>query len=382
MKKLIGIFLGAVLLIVACSKSSDNVNPGGGNTGNTFESFDRKGMLTNLGNNVIIPSFDNFDQKTALLQTAITTYSTDLSNEQKLILAQSAWIEAIKAWKASSVFIQGPITDKFLVNSIDYQTVSYDNIEKAITEGTTIDNAYVESKGATVKGFQALEYLLFDQNKKNSNIIGGYTGANGAKRIAYLKALITNLKEKSALVLNAWKPSGENYVAKFISADGRDINSSLGVLVNNLIQLAYTVRDERIGAPYGHRTNNVPQPNLVDGRLSDISADLAIAELNSIESALQGKTATGAKGLGIYDLLDKLEAKSGSDLLSKVLSDQFTTVYTKIKAIPVPLRLAVVNNPAQVGAAYDEVKRLQVKLEVDMVNNLGVLLTFSDNDGD
>ena len=367
-------FAFLLILVWACSKTEE---PSG------FDTFDRKGMLTNLGNNVVVPSFDAFYQKSIALESAITAYAADVKNEQKLITAQNAWLDMAKAWKQASVFKQGPIEDKFLLSNIDFSTKGvYLNptlLETTITNGTTIDNAYIESKGATVKGIHAIEYLIFDKAQANANVIGSYTGTNGAKRAAYVTALATNLKNQAKLIEDDWKGG---YVTTFISADGRDINSSLGILANKMIDLIYTVRDERIGAPKGNRNNGVPQPDLAESGVSNNSITLAINELKGLENAFQGRTPAGMDGVGLDDLLDKLGAKSGDELLSTKIKNQFATVYTKLNAIPAPLQTAVVNNKTEVQAAYDEIKRLQVLLEVDMINNLGVLLTFSDNDGD
>ncbi|MVM31496.1 hypothetical protein GO755_15730 [Spirosoma sp. HMF4905] len=374
MKALIGTFAFVSLLVWACSKTADP---------SAFDTFDRKGMLTNLGNNVIISSFDVFYQKSDALEAATIAYTADVKNEQKLIAVQKAWLDMSIAWKQASVFKQGPIEDKFLLSNIDFSTKGvYLNttlLEKAITDGTTIDNAYIESKGSTVKGIHAIEYLIFDKAQSNATVIGGYTGINGAKRTAYLSALTTNLKNQAKIIVDAWKGG---YATTFINADGRDINSSLGILSNKLIDLIYTIRDERIGAPKGNRNNGVPQPDLAESAISNNSITLAINELKGLENAFLGRTPAGIDGIGLDDLLDKLGAKSGTDLLSTKIKNQFATVYAKLNAIPAPLQTAVVSNTVEVQAAYDEIKRLQVMLEVDMINNLGVLLTFSDNDGD
>ena len=374
MKAVSYVFACLILLVWACSKTEEAAG---------FDTFDRKGMLTNLGNNVIIPSFEAFYQKSIALETAITVYTADLKNEQKLITVQKAWLDMAIGWKQASVFKQGPIEDKFLLSTIDFSTKGvYLNptlLETTISAGTTIDNAYIESKGATVKGIHAVEYLIFDKAQSNSTVISAYTGANGTKRAAYLGALATNLKNQAKIIVDDWKG---NYVTTFINADGRDINSSLGVLSNKLIDLIYTVRDERIGAPKGNRNNGIPQPDLAESTVSSNSITLAINELKGLENAFLGRTPVDMDGIGLDDLLDKLGAKSGDLLLSTKIKNQFATVYAKLNAIPAPLQTAVVNNKTEVQAAYDEIKRLQVMLEVDMINNLGVLLTFSDNDGD
>lgn len=378
MKKIFLAITASFLFLWACSKTTDPTD--------NFQSFDRKGMLTNLTNGVILPSFDNFYNASNNLESSINTFVADPTNSSKLLDVQKKWVTATSAWKLASVFQQGPITDKFLLTNIDFShkgnNINATLLEKAITDGTvtTITSDYIEQRGATVKGVFAIEYLLFDKSGSQNVVIEKFTKADlGAKRLAYLKALATNLKAQAKLVLDDWKGT---YGTTFVSADGRDINSSLGVLANTIIDQIYTVRDERIGVPKGNRNNGTPQPDLAQAVLSGNSTDFIVNEIKSIENAFLGKTSTGVDGVGIDDLLDKLDAKSDGILLSTKIKTQFASVYTKLGAIPNRLPIAVVNNPTEVTAAYTEIKKLQVMLEIDMINNLGVLLTFSDNDGD
>ena len=378
MKKLFLIIPAFILLFWACTKTVEPLD--------SFQSFDRKGMLTSLANSVIVPSFDGFYTETITLETAVNAFANDPTSSTKLLEAQKAWTKMASVWKLASVFQQGPIADKFLLTNIDFSNkgtnINTSLLEKAITDGTaaTINNDYIEQKGATVKGIFAIEYLIFDKNPALTVVTDKFIKTEGStKRVTYLKALATNLKIQAKLISDDWKGP---YGSKFINADGRDINSSLGVLANTIIDQIYTIRDERIGVPRGNRNNGTPQPDLAQAVLSGNSIDLIISELKSIENAFLGRTPAGIDGIGIDNLLDKLEAKSDGVLLSTKIKSQFATVYAKLAAIPTKLPVAVVSNQTEVAAAYTEIKKLQVMLEIDMINNLGVLLTFSDNDGD
>ncbi len=144
MFKKIFYFLSAATIIVACS-SKDSPDPS--------TASDRVAMLTNLGNNVIIPSFEAFSTSSQSLAKAASDYAADTKNETKLTALQTAWIATATSWKTASLFTQGPIEDDFLSSGIYFTTTNYTGIEKAITQtSTTIDNAYIESLGATLKG--------------------------------------------------------------------------------------------------------------------------------------------------------------------------------------------------------------------------------------
>ncbi|TLV03190.1 imelysin family protein [Dyadobacter luticola] len=371
MLKKISCILIVSALIIACS-SNDNPDPVDGQK--------RTAMLDNVGTNVILPAFASFETSATALTEATTAYAADLKNAQKLTAAQKAWVSAAESWKVASLFSQGPVETEFLSSAIYFPSTNYTGIESAITKtGVTIDNAYIESLGATLKGLPAIEYLLFSTSGNNA-VIGNFAGINGGKRGEYLKALSANLQNQATLVYSKWKPDGGNYLKTFKEADGRDINSSLGMLSNKMIDLVYTIKDERLGAPLGKRNNGTPQPGMVDAKFSNASLTLLKAELRTLENTFSG---TGAgNNIGIDDILDEAGAKSGDQLLSEKIKAQFAAVKAKIDAIGDPLSTAITGQTAAVSAAYDEVKKLQVLMEVDMINNLGVLLTFSDNDGD
>ncbi|MCF0072954.1 imelysin family protein [Dyadobacter sp. CY261] len=361
------------ILVLGCS-SKDNPDPG--------DETSRVAMLQNVGNNVIIPSFEAFQTNAKALTEAATAYAADVKSETKLAAVQNAWLAMAQAWKTASLFTQGPIDDDFLGSSIYFNTLNTTAIEKAVSQpGGTVDDAYIEGLGAASKGIRAIEYMLFSTSG-NAAIMANYSGINGAGRGNYLKALCANLQKQAETVTTKWKSDGGNYIKTFIEANGRDINSSFGVLANKMIDLVYTIKDERLGAPIGKRNNGTPQPGLVDAPLSNASLALLKAEVQSLENAFTGKAAGAADGPGIDDILDEAGAKSGDQALSAKIKGQFATVYAKIESITVPLSTAVTTQKDQVNAAYDEVKKLQVMMEVDMINNLGVLLTFSDNDGD
>ena len=217
MFKKITCFLFIIALIAACS-SNDNPDPA--------DSTDRVAMLTNVGNNVIIPSFEAFLTGSKNLSLAAAAYTADPQNEQKLIALQGAWLATATSWKMASLYTQGPIENDFLSSGIYFTSTNYAGIEKSVSQTTTpINNAYIESLGAALKGIPAIEYMVYNRSG-NAAVLAGYNGASGTGRIAYLKALCENLENQASAVLTKWKPDGENYIKTFVEADGRDINSS------------------------------------------------------------------------------------------------------------------------------------------------------------
>lgn len=355
---------GVVLLLAACAGDKEISNT------------DRKTTLKNIAENAILPAYEDFKEKANDLEKAVVEFGGN-TNQNTLENVQLKWIEAAISWKKASVFIQGPVEDLFLASAIDYQSVHYPNIEKAIIDGKKIDNEYINSKGSSLKGLKAIEYLIYGDTTQTGKILDLYTHKTGKERLHYLQALTENLHINAGKIKDAWSSDKGNYLADFEQADGREAGASLGVLINKLVSQLNMLKDEKLGAPAGRRNNGTPQPELAEGIPSGQSFILLKSEVQGFESVI---TAHG-KG-GIDYLLDQLDAKSGDQLLSKQISEQFVKIYDQIDAIHQPLPVAVVDEKEKVALLYNDLKQLQVLLEVDLVNNLGILLTFSDSDGD
>jgi uncharacterized protein len=181
--------------------------------------------------------------------------------------------------------------------------------------------------------------------------------------------------------LNGWKPGSGNHLQAFINSDGRDIGSSIGMMVNEMVYQIEVMRNEKVGRPLGKRTSGNIQPQSVEAKYSDNSLAFIKENITGIEKAFTGNGAAGDKA-GFDDLLDQLKAEFNGQPLAKMIKDQFQAVRQKADAINIPLQDAVNQNPAAVEALYTELNKLLVLTKVDMVNNIGVVITYIDNDGD
>src|ERR1700743_2492068 len=105
MRKFICLALVAIttFAVVQSCKKSDSSNT---NT-NNGTSFDRKGMLTNISTNIIIPGYTAYQAGMTNLDAAVTTFTTT-PNSANLTTLQTAFQAAYKQWQAVSVFEIGP----------------------------------------------------------------------------------------------------------------------------------------------------------------------------------------------------------------------------------------------------------------------------------
>lgn len=374
------LFLLAVLLFAqSCGDDPDNGQ-------DKFSTFDRKQLLSSLAGTVIRPGFDSLLRELTLMEDRVTTLTTT-PTEAAVTGAQEQWIAAARAWKRVEFFKLGLLDESLpMLAKVDFgaadpakRTEQIDSaaLVQAITTTQAIDAAYVDTRPATLQGFPVLEYMLF--HAPAATIVSELTtDANAEARKSYLRSAAQLLKQKLALIAADWAGGYQN---TFRDADGRDIGSSLGMLVNDLAFLSEAMKNEKLGRPLGFRTAGVKQPNAVEARLSGQSLVFLLDNLQGIERAITGDFGA-TKGVGFDELLDHLDAKYADLKLSQLILQQIQVIRQKVASISTPLPEAVTTNTATVQQIYDELKKLVVLLKVDMTNNIGVMITYTDNDGD
>ncbi|MEO3403600.1 imelysin family protein [Mucilaginibacter sp. CAU 1740] len=365
--------VSAFFIIQSCSKSGSSPNGGGGDKGN---SFDRKAMLTNWETNIILPAYTQYVSVTANLDAAVTAFNT-APDAAKLTALQTAFKSAYEQWQSASAFDFGPAeTATFRANTNTFPT-NVSQINNNIKDDVYNPNLLVN---LSAKGFPAIDYLLFGVGADNTAVLAQYTtDALAANRKKNLAALSAELKTNAASILSAWNGA---YKTTFLNADGTDVGSSTGQLVNQLIQDYENLKNQEIGIPAGIQSLGTTFPTKVQAYYSKESVKLALLHIAAVQNIYLGKSAVG-DGLGLDDYLIKANATyTDGKPLNDAIKAQFTTSIAKLNVLTDPLSDNIKNNNAQVTAAYAELQKLTVLLKTDMTSKLGIAITFGDNDGD
>jgi len=364
-----------MLMAVACKKES---------TG-PINDFDRAALAANLGNNIIVPAYQNFNTAVSNLDLAVTAFNAT-PNLINLVAAQDKFKEAYKAWQRCSPFTFGPADQSLLSKNLNTFPASTAKINTNITSGSyNLD----QISNLDAKGFPALDYLLFGTGPDNNGILLQYTtNANAAGRKQYLAALSSNIKIQSANVLNAWLASGGNYLNTFLNATGTDVGSAVGQLINGLDYDFDIMKNYKVAIPVGIMPSSGTQggtaalPQEVEAYYCGISSQLLQAQLFAMQDIYFGRSAQGVDGIGLDDYLIKIKARYNGGLLNDAITQQFTLALSALSALPDPLSSTISSNPNTVISAYSQMQQLLVLLKTDMPSSLGVLITYNDNDGD
>ncbi|NOK57669.1 MAG: hypothetical protein GFH27_549303n66 [Chloroflexi bacterium AL-W] len=342
----------------------------------TDDNFDRQAMLQNLTDTVIVPAHEEFATRTADLVQATQTLS-DEPTEANLEATQQAWQEALIAWQPLMLYEVDNIRLTVTRSGINKWPPNTEFIEDFIAERDDIDAEFVGGVGATSRGLPALEYLLFDPAGDNAAVLVALN--ERPQRMQYVVATAQALNNDAENLLQFWSPDGENYAAEFVARDssGEVMQSAVSELSNELVNTLETLVQTRLGDPLGRSNGGEAQPELAEATLSGAALPAIVSTIAAFQ-----KTFTGDAGMGFDDYLDSLEIDTANEPLAERIVQQSESTIAALEAIETPLHVAVVEQPEQVEAAYEEARNLLVLAKVDMAGTLGVTLTFGDTDGD
>ncbi len=359
-------YLALIGLVILASCDKPDSNP--------TNSFDRGPMLKNMGQSVIIPSYDEavFTAGELVNTAADFVLQSDSAN---LMLLQAKFSEAYLAFQDVSAYEFGPAKTVALRGNLNTYPSDTTKIENTIVSGIW---DFDQLQFTDAKGLPAIDMLLFSQSTTETLRLFN-SDSNAQNRKEYLKDLTEQIHRLLNDVAIGWSSNGDNYLEVFTSNKGTDVGSGTGMLVNALNKhFERFLRDGKIGIPVGVRSLGIALPEKCEGYSSGISLSLAIKNMRAIERMYNGNNLSNSPGIGLDDHLVGI----GASDLDNSIQQQIAVSTAALESLSDPLSENIVNDQTQVEATYAELQKLIVLFKVDMPSRLGILITYQDNDGD
>jgi predicted lipoprotein len=356
-------------IFVACKKDPTEDNNTSG------ESFDRKAMLTNIGTNLIVPAYQNFQKAVLNFDSSIIAF-TQNPDATNLLIVQQNFKVAYKAWEYCDPFGFGPAEQHYLGKNVNTFPTDVAQIAANINSGSYDLNAVMN---LDAKGLPAFDYLLFGIGADNEAILGKYTSdADAAKRKQYLTNLSTDLKGKITIVVSEWK---SGYLNAFVNNIGTDIGSSTSYLYNEFLKSYEAIKNYKFGIPLGKMSGQTSAlPEKVEAYYSGISSELAKDHWKSIKNIWEGESLNGTDGMGFQEYL--LSVEGGEDLNVQTLQQQANVEVTLAGLPSGKLSDAITQQFTKVEPVHTELQKMTRFYKSDLSSLLGITITFSSGDGD
>ncbi len=366
-----GIVILSSIGLLACRDKKDD----------TKAEYDRAAMLENIGKNIIIPSYDQLSESLSELENAFNAFKTnpDVANLETL---QGKYLESYLKFQTAVIFDFGPAADVNALDPLNIYPTSATSIEENIGSG---DYDLDAGNQLDTRGYPALDYLLHGVGASNTEILEMYTSDSKAKgRMNYIQAILDQLNSRVANNQKAWAADEDNYLATFIAANGTDVGSSTGIIVNQFNYNYEGLKNFKIGVPAGVTSLIGSKfPEKVEAYYSGHSLVLAKKSLDALFGLYKGVSLLDdIDGEGLDDYLEFNECSYTGGNLNAGIVNEYSEAIAALEAIPETLSESITSNNEVVETAYEELQQVVIRIKTDLPSCLSVLITYEDGDGD
>lgn len=354
------------VVFIACDK----------NGGEPKVEFDRKAMLQNFADNLIKPAFNDLQTKVNILKISADAFVL-APEAAKLTALQTAWDEVYSSWMYVNAYNFGPAGEegirKGLVEEIGTWPANISTIENNITANNTALNDFNRDN----RGFNGVDYLIFDINGAQGNIVTAFSAS--ANRKNYLTAIVNKIKTQVDAVATEWNGA---YATSFVNNNGTNVGSSTAQFYNEFVRSFESIKNFKVGVPLGKRVGQIStEPTKVEARYSGKSLKYIKLNIQAVEDMWYGKSKTGADGIGWKEYLAFVTG--GNDLITRTEA-QMLLIKNAVNAIAdtPSFERQISTNFTALTLLHTELQKHTRNYKSDMSSLLGIAITFSSGDGD
>jgi putative iron-regulated protein len=334
----------------------------------------RRELLTSWSTSIAVEGYRSFENDARALDDALVEYCAE-PTAAGLDAARDAWWQARAPWEQLEVFSFGPYSREPLRigPKIDPWPLRLplDGVEELLASDRPVTPEAVNAMGVNGKGLQVAEYLLYAPDAGEA--------LASPRRCEYLVSVGKELVTRATELREAWDPASGDFAGELSEAGrGRtafdDLTDAFSEVVNRLAFTAENLRTEKLIKPLGPE-GGAPAPDQVESRFSGRTIDDMRDNVASIELVYFGDPARNVLGLDSY-----LSERDRS--FAPQMSEHLSAIRAAFDAIPAPMTDAVASGREQIEAASAALLELRNLIQIDIINTLGLQLSFNDNDGD
>ncbi len=384
----IGLRNSAVLLVIVAAASwLLQCGPAAPEVDSGIDEAAQLRVLEALAERVIVPTHQRFAQAAVALEWAAQAYAASLAEADRSA-AQAAWRAAMEIWQRAELMQIGPSAPSTRPGGTWLRDAIYSfpvtvrcRIDQETLEETYADLDALAAEPVSVRGLDAIEYLLFAPGAENACSAVSPINAEGLwaalgadevvrRRAAYASALATLLRRSAEALVTAWDPDGGGFQAQLTQpGDARvypTARAALNAVTDAMFYLDLVTKDRKIAAPAGLRdcTSGVC-PELVESPLAAASNENVAANLRAFEAMFLGGE-PGEDGDGFDDLLASL----GEAALAERMRTNLEAALGSVEGLAAPLASAVVDDREAVLALHAAVKLVTDDLKGPMMTAL------------
>jgi predicted lipoprotein len=289
--------IASVSLLISCGKKDSDDND------QALEDTEaNRAIVAKITDSVIVAGYTSLNTKVAELVTSLATLKGD-KTQANLEKAQSAWKAAREPWEAGEGHIFGPVDTLGVDPATDSWPVIKSDLDGSLGGWSKGDS--VEGYEDEVKGFHAIEYLLFGAGESTNT---REVSTLSETQLEYTHSLAVSMKVQTQKLLDAWN---NEYTATFKSFTPAEAAEEL---LGGLIGIVDEVGNGKIGDPFNEKNTTLVESQFSWNSTTDFANNLV-----SVKNVWDA---------GMLDLIAQLDETKAS-----AITTQIDTAIAEIKSI-------------------------------------------------
>ena len=339
------------------------------------DNFDRQQILENVTDNIILPAFEDFNQKIVQLEESVTLF-TNTKNLVSLEEVQARWFEAYKIWQHIEMFNISKAEEVYFIQKMNTYPASVSKIENNISTGDydleTNNNNWV------AQGFPTLDYLLFGLKANNTSTLLFYQNIENIAYLNYLQAVVSQMVDITEIVSQNWIVSRD----VFVSSSENSATSSLNMLTNDFIYyFEKGLRTNKFGIPAGvFSANNARMKKVEAYYESSKSKELSLEALKAVKGFFKGEAYNSS--VAGASLKSYLNYMTENEILSSAIISKFDESEQLINNLDDNYANQIAMDNSLMINVFNKLQEGVVLLKTDLLSVLSISVDYIDADGD
>jgi len=363
-------YWGVVFAFLLNGCGGDNAYDGKNGLGGSSSSSS-VGVLDSIQKNIFSSNADILLSKLNETEQTLDAFDSNLSTDEVKKL-QESFAQIISSWKkVEALYVASEYDDELRTMPIN---IDFFNKGKNLDVAKNIN--YVLNLEGELKANQltnpsktvtGLEYLLFG-NQESVTELQTQLNKDNRKRIEVIKLSIAKIKTNALLIQNFYKKD-----TKFKA----NLEESLNIVVNTLVQGTFDLRELRIGEAAGfiNKTKGDPKAERLEYYRSKKSLE-AIKSVLIAHQQMMGKQS--------FSNFGSFASEKGADTVVKKIQSNIKNALAITEEFSAPIQESI--TPAlvdeKVKRLYDEITDLQKNYFESLINALNLTADIIEADGD
>jgi putative iron-regulated protein len=340
--------VSVALIITACrKKKEDTIIPV--TIGTTAETLPQN-VIVAFADNIALPQYNNISTGGTDLVNAVNTLST-APTQTNLLAAQQQWRNLRATWELSEAFLFGPVADQNLDPNVDDWPVNKADFDSVLVSNSSLNDSVVANYQTSLKGFHALEYILFgpNQSRKATTLT--------TREKQYMIAVANDLKTNCTKMYEGWSTNNGNYYTTFTTTNSvyNNKQTALLSLVNSMAGICGEVGVEKIESVYLAQDAALEESQFSQNSFTDFKNNI-IGVRN-----VYMNTYNGNDGMGFEDITRKYNLS-----LDAKIKQQLETAINSFNAYNKPFGEAIFTETTQLLNTINALKALSATLDTEL----------------